>query len=358
MPSALAVAEAVGASGAQLLEALVVGLEVGGRIGGAIRRFGRGGANRGQVLVRGHAHNAIAGAAAAGRLLRLTPDQMHHAFGIAGYAATVPSLNKFQRSPYAPMTKYDHLGAMSRNGVEAALLAQRGFTGDLEVLEGEDGFWRFAGGSEGCDWEHLTRDLGSYWTVREMTHKPYPVNLYNQPHVAAVHQIAREHGLRPGDIDEIEIRSSRTGGSLYKQLCGAIDAYRNQGYMLAAMLYDIRPYRSWHLPETMQRTDLRDLADRVTTKPFRDGEVTSVGNYWERWAPVRVTVRAKGRAFEGGSDYLPELDDPGLIAKFRENVSGFLTESDAKALEEACWNLTTVASARELAAHLRVQGSV
>ncbi len=355
VPSALAMAAAVAGSGEQLLEAVTVGLEVGGRIGGAIRRYGRGGANRGQVLVRGHAHNAIAGAAAAGRLLGLTPDQMHHAFGIAGYAATVPSLNKFQRSPHAPMTKYDHLGAMSRNGVEAALLAQRGFTGDLEVLEGEDGFWRFAGGSDGCDWEHLRRDFGGYWTIREMTHKPYPVNLYNQPHVVAVEKIVREAGLRPDDIEEIEIRSSRTGGSLYTQLRGPIDAYRNQGYMLAAMIHGVRPLRSWHLPETIQRDDLRALAGRVTTKPFRDGEVTSVGNYWERWAPVRVTVRAKGQLFEGGSDELPNLDDAGVSAKFRENVCGLLTESDAQALEQACWNLASVADVRDMACRLRVQ---
>jgi 2-methylcitrate dehydratase PrpD len=282
---------------------------------------------------------------------------MHHAFGIAGYAATVPTLNRFQRSPHAPMTKYDHLGAMSRNGVEAALLAQRGFTGDLDVLEGEDGFWRFAGGSDGCDWEHLTRDLGTYWTVREMTHKPFPVNLYNQPHVVAVQQIVHEQRLEPEDIEEIEIRSSRTGGSLYPHLRGAIDAYRNQGYMLAAMIYDVRPLRSWHLPETMQRADLRALAHRVTTKPFRDGEVTSIGNYWERWAPVRVTVRANGRDFEGGSDELPTLDDTGVSAKFRENVSDFLSEADAMALEQACWQLATVPGARDISRHLQVQGA-
>src|SRR5207249_8276145 len=117
----------------------------------------------------------FAAVAAAGRILGLTPDQMHHAMGIAGYGATVPTMRKFGSSSRPPMTKYDHLGLMAQAGIQAALLARRGFTGDLDVLEGDIGFWRFAG-APGCDWETLTRDLGSSWATREVAYKWYPTN--------------------------------------------------------------------------------------------------------------------------------------------------------------------------------------
>ena len=100
-------------------------------------------------------------AVVAGRLLALTREQMHHAMGIAGYSATVPTMRKFLASRNLPMTKYDHLALMTQNGIQAALLAHRGFTGDLEVLEGEDiGFWRFAG-AQGCDWDAFTKYLNT-----------------------------------------------------------------------------------------------------------------------------------------------------------------------------------------------------
>jgi 2-methylcitrate dehydratase PrpD len=356
VPAAVGVAEAIDASGAELMAGLVAGLEVGGRIGGALRRFGMQGARQ-MGAVRGQGHVAIAVAAAAGRLLRLTSDEMHHAFGIAGYSATVPTLRKFFASANPPMTKYDFLGVMAQSGIQAALLAQRGFTGDLEVLEGDLGFWRF-NGAPGCDWEHLTRDLGSYWTIAEVSYKHYPTNLsFSNPSIVLVRRLAQEHHVRVADIERIQVRWPRAAEEApATEIRHAMDAWTTPGYTIAAGLLDVHPRRAWLEPEVYRREDLLELMRRVSVGPIRDGEVTTTGSYWERWEPVRATIIAGGRSIEGGSDYLPTMDDAQLVAKFHENVGGFLTETDAEALAQACWNLETLGSACEVANHLHING--
>lgn len=349
VPVALAVGDALDASGRELFSAIVAGMEIGGRVGGALRRAGMaGGAQLG--FVRGHCHVAFAAAAAAGRLLQLTPGQMHHAFGIAGYGATVPTLRKFFASSDPPMTKYDHLGAMAQNGLQAALLARRGFTGDLEVLEGEDiGFWRFAG-AQGCDWDHLVSRLGTEWTIREVSYKPFPVTLYTNPGIVLARRIMRTHGLQPEEIEHVEVRTLRAGegGQPSREVRHALDAWLNNAYTMAAGVFDVRPLRTWQEEPTFKRRDLLAFMEKTHFTRTRDGEVTTKGNYWERWSPVRVTIEARGQTFDDGDDYLPRFPDEELTAKFHENVSGFIAPSEAEAIERHCWNLLDLPGTRQL----------
>jgi 2-methylcitrate dehydratase PrpD len=171
--AALGMGDAVDANGADVFAALCAGLEVGGRVGAGMRRAGTGAATGIEEMgaTRGSGNVVFGAAVAAGRLLGLTAEQMHNALGVAGYSATVPTMRKYLSSRKRAMPKYDHLALMTQAGVQAALLAGRGFTGDLEVLEGEIGFWRFAG-APGCDWEALSRDLGQHWHVQALPGEP------------------------------------------------------------------------------------------------------------------------------------------------------------------------------------------
>lgn len=352
--AALAMADALDASGAELFAGLVAGLEVSGRIGGALRRPGMAGARQ-PSKVRGHGHVVFGAAAAAGRLLQLSADQMHHAFGIAGYSATVPTLRKFFASADMPMTKYDHLGLMAQSGIQAALLAQRGFTGDLEVLEGDIGFWRFAG-ALGCDWEHLTRDIGTYWTVNEVSYKLYPVGLYNGPGIHATRRLVRENDLRLDEIEQVEIRSTRAEEAPARGVVRhALDAWHNSAFTLTAGLFDVRPFRSWQEPRSFQRQDLLGFMERVRFSRLADEELSTQGNYWERWSPVQVSITARGRTFEASSDYLPGMSDEELTTKFHENTEGLLGPADADQLEQCCWSLPELGSSRDLTGLLAIQ---
>ena len=91
---------------------------------------------------------------------------------------------------------------------------------------------------------------------------------------------------------------------------------------------------------------------KIDLQPLREGDVTSTGNYWEHWAPIRVTMRARGQTFEAAQDHMPVMDDAHVAAKFQENLSGFFAPDAAKGIEEACWNLESLPSARDLAEKL------
>jgi len=354
VPVALAVADAVDATGAELFAGLLAGLEIGGRVGGAIRRPDQSGPKE-TPKVRGTAHAAFAAAAAAGRLLKLTPAQMTNAFGIAAFGATLPTLKKVMSSVHAPMTKYDHLGAMARNGVEAALLAQRGFTGDQNVLEGELGFWRFAG-ALGCDWDFLTRDFGKFWTVPQTWYKRYPVILYTTPGLDLVRTIVHDNGIALDQVEHVEIRTMRTNTvQSGKEILDAMDAWTSYSYNVAAGLHDVRPRRSWQEPITYRDPKLLSLAAKIDISPLRKEDLRSVGNYWDGWCPASATVWAGGRTFEGWTESLPRIADEELTAKYIDNASGLLSDADVLALEAACWNLDQVDRARRIAGYLTEQ---
>jgi len=253
------------------------------------------------------------------------------------------------------MTKYDHLGLMAQAGIQAAHLAQRGFTGDLEVLEGDIGFWRFAGAA-GCDWERLTRDLGTQWATREVAYKWYPTNhSVSNPTIALLQSMVREHALKPDEIEHIEVRRGRSAEPPPEAITSQMEAWTVPHYTIAAGVFDVRPRRSWQQPETYRRTDLTAFMQRIDLRPLREGEVTTTGNYWEHFSPIRVTIRARGQTFEGAQDHMPPTDDETLVTKFHENVAGFVSPDAARAVEQACWSLESLGSTRELTGQLTVK---
>ena len=148
----LAIAERTGATGKDLLGAMVIGYEAAGRIGDA-RRGGRGGLHASQLV-------GFGGAVAVAKLLKLTDQQMAHALGIV--ATTMGGIaigtNSWAR---------EYMGANAAgSGVDAAEAAARGFTVNDDMLGARGGFVEvFGGGSDAV--RLLSGDLGKRWDIVE-----------------------------------------------------------------------------------------------------------------------------------------------------------------------------------------------
>ncbi|MBV9003737.1 MAG: MmgE/PrpD family protein [Solirubrobacterales bacterium] len=193
-PAAIAMAETLGASGAELLGAVVAGNEVAIRIGMAAGE---------SFHARGFHPTAVCGvfgaAAAAARLRGLDARATTHAFGIAGSLAS--GILEFLGD--GSSTKRLHPGFAGHGGVTAAALAAHGATGPSTVLEGRFGiFHAFLHGTD-LDIEPHLADLGSRWETPRIAFKPYPACHYLHAPLDATVAAVTEERLTANDVEEL-----------------------------------------------------------------------------------------------------------------------------------------------------------
>jgi 2-methylcitrate dehydratase PrpD len=185
---ALAVAQSIGASGAQLLAAVVAGYEVGIRVGEFLGR------SHYKTFHTTATAGTLASAAAVGSLLQLTPQQMLHAFGSAGTQSA--GVWEFLRD--AADSKQLHCAHAAASGLMSAYLAQDGFTGAAKVLEGAQGLG--VGMSSDADPARLADRLGTRWALAETSFKYHASCRHTHPAADALLQVMSQHGLKPGDV--------------------------------------------------------------------------------------------------------------------------------------------------------------
>lgn len=192
-PAALAVAQREGASGADLVRALVAAYEVGATVGELLtdRTTARG--FRGSML-----YGTLAAAAASASLLRLdaaaTADAIAIATSFAGGLGQ-PWIDGSSEWRW-------ELGMAARNGVLAADLAAAGERGAAQAFEGAAGFARAFADVEG--WRAPDDlELGVRWRTLDVIYKPYPVCNINQSPVAAAIALAADAALAPDDVGAV-----------------------------------------------------------------------------------------------------------------------------------------------------------
>jgi 2-methylcitrate dehydratase PrpD len=191
-PPALACAQALGASGEELLVAAVAGYEVGIRVGEFLGR------SHYKVFHTTGTAGTLAAAAAVGRLLKLSPEQMLNAFGSAGTQSA--GLWEFLRD--AADSKQLHTAHAASTGLMSAYIAQAGFTGAQHILEGKQGL--AAGMSSDSDPGKLVDRLGSRWALAETSFKYYASCRHTHPAADALLQVMLANKLSPCDIDKVE----------------------------------------------------------------------------------------------------------------------------------------------------------
>ncbi|MFQ5852992.1 MAG: MmgE/PrpD family protein [Candidatus Binatia bacterium] len=199
VPTALVLGQWVGTSGMDVLRAVVLGYEVGGRLMTIFYR-------ERDYLTRRFYHTAVAGAltsaVTAASLLGLDRQAIQVALGLAAYQAAGP--DNMTKDP-GHMGKTFQVAAANRNGVTAALLAQRGCSVPTDVLDGPLGFFdTFLGKPEVA--LEMVEDLGQYYAITDVMHKRYPVGSPNQTYLQGLFSLLSKHGIQLDDIRQIEIQ--------------------------------------------------------------------------------------------------------------------------------------------------------
>jgi 2-methylcitrate dehydratase len=198
IPAILAVAERHKASGRDLLTSLVISYELGVRLRESV--VGRSLVDRGWATdVRGGLNMPPA----LGRLMGLSETEIAHAIGICtSHALPLGILDADQEEN--SMTKNLRFGFVAYSAILACMLAKRGFTGPVRVIEGDAGFRQVVLDGD-MDLERLTDFSG--WRILKTVHKCLPVNGNSLGHVLATLAIITEHDLKPEDIKTVGIKA-------------------------------------------------------------------------------------------------------------------------------------------------------
>ncbi|MDP3671532.1 MAG: MmgE/PrpD family protein [Telluria sp.] len=191
--AALALGEHIGASGREIIDALVIGVEVFCRIGNAVYpdHYDRGWHITGSTGMLGSA-------AACARLLKLSAAQTRMALAIAASQPTG------LREQFGTMTKPFHPGAAARAGLMAALMARHGFTASHRALEAPRGLLQVF--SDKTDWSEVTERLGQSWEIALNTYKPFACGIVIHPSIDGCVQLREAHALQAGQIEKVVIK--------------------------------------------------------------------------------------------------------------------------------------------------------
>jgi 2-methylcitrate dehydratase PrpD len=196
LAAALALAERARLTGRAFLEAFLIGFEIECKIAEAVDpdHYTRGFHSSGTV-------GTFGAAAAAAKLLKLNERQIGHALAIAS------SLARGLRVNFGTMTKPLHVGRAAENGVVAAELAARGFTGGEDGLDGRWGFFQVFGG--GADLDRLVPILGGPYSIVSpgVSFKPYPCGSLSHPSMDAMLKLVVNHDLKPEQIRAVRLRA-------------------------------------------------------------------------------------------------------------------------------------------------------
>lgn len=263
LPAALAAGEPARCSGAKLLQALILGREISYRLDAAFdsaRVDGRGPTFRGWHHTG--TNGSLAAAVAAGVMLGLDTRQMQWALGHAANMACG------LRANMGTHAKGIAAGNPARNGMVAAALAQRNFTAEEAILEVSEGF-AMAFCLEGeATWEPLTADLGQRYvdeggpTARIFascgpSHRP----------VEAVINLAREHNLRPDDVEAIECEPHSFAMRRHDPQDSPAAQYCLE-YVLSAALLDGAMGAKQVMDERVRSADVQALMKRLRFIPI------------------------------------------------------------------------------------------
>ncbi|RKQ35788.1 MmgE/PrpD family protein [Oceanobacillus halophilus] len=289
VPAALAVAEWKKLSGKDLITAVVIGYEVCYRIG--------------EAVTPSHYyywHNTatcgtFGAAAAVSKLLELHEEQIVHALGSAGTQAA--GLWEFIED--GAMSKQLHPGKAAMNGVISGLLAQKGFTGASEILEGDRGFFRAM--SESFDESKVTNNLGKEFKIMENGFKIHASCRHTHHAMDLMIDLRNESDLSLDLVESIKVKTYQVALNITDndspeteyaskfslQYCTALALVKGEGGL------DV------FNQENLWNEDVRNMMGKVEVEVDPDID----DNYPEKWG-VKVEVSlSNGEKITKQTDY-------------------------------------------------------
>lgn len=290
LPAALAIGELVGATGAQVMLAYHLGVEVECKIAEAI--------NPRHYQTGFHATatcGTFAAASAASSLLKFDAETTARALSVAG------SQSAGLRENFGTMTKPFHAGRASESGVAAAQLAGHGWTATDKILEAPRGFFNAAGG--GYDVDAIAERLGSPWTFANpgVSIKPYPSGSLTHPGMTEMVRLIREHGIKAADVKHVRVgtNSNMPNALIHHRPQDELQAKFSMEFCMAILLLDGKAGLPEFTDATTQRPDVKAMIEKVD---FVVDDKAEKAGYHKMTTIIDITL-ADGRVIHGEADF-------------------------------------------------------
>lgn len=330
VPALLALAEEIDASGADLVDAYIVGVEVQECLAEAVNmaHYTRGWHT---TLTLG----APSAAAACARLLGLDAEQTRNAISLATSLAS-----GFKRQ-FGTNAKPFHAGLGAKNGILAARMAAAGLTADPDVFEGARGFLDLMAGPGAAGFGVVLRRLDGPPAIVSpgVWLKRYPCCASTHRAVDGLFEMARAHNLEAADIERVDtlVSEAAVRNLMYFKPVDPMQARFSMAYCIAAAALDKNLSLATFGRASINRADIAAFIPRITmaSDPAQPADMPST---MKSWATTTI-ITTEGRRFtskvtdpKGYPDNpLSELE---LAKKFHDCVAG---QADCVASSYAQW---------------------
>ena len=344
VPALLAAAEAFDVSGRDLLLGHTVGYEVGARIGQAVNFY--------HTELGWHPTwtvGVFAVTAACARMLNLTTEQTETALAMA------TSLSGGTKANFGTMTKSLHAGSCARNGLQAVLLARKGFTANPNAFEHKQGFFNVFNGKGNYD----VAKAVAHWAdpldivVPGASYKLYPCCYSTHAAIEAALNIVKQHGkLDPRQIARVESHTAdvRLLHTDRPDPNSELDAKFSVQYCVLRALIDGKVVMEHFENEAYREAVIRETLPRVQAIPLQ-------GMSFDKEDPFNALVKVTltdGRTLESsvvfplGRTSANPIALADLQAKFENCAGRVLPSKTAKAVAQCVDGLESLKRARDL----------
>jgi aconitate decarboxylase len=341
-------------TGQHFLAAAVAGYEIGPRVGICM-----GQEHIGQGWHSGATLGVFSAAAGAASALRLDAAQTVNALGIGGTQSA-----GLMAAQYGAMVKRMHAGRAAQSGYYGAILAKRGYTGIQDVFESDYGGFcsTFSRSHDRYNLKALSDGLGERFETLQIALKFYSCVGSNHTTLDGIRDIQTRRPFGPADAEKIIVHGSQVTvdhvGWPYSPQ-GLTSAQLNLPYCIATFLLEGDAFVTQFTEDKVADPARIELSRRVEV--IEDPAITALGSRYRH--KVRVEIRLKnGEAHEEtveaprGSEK-KFASDQDVIAKFRKLTRGRMSDSQADRIVDLVMKAERIASAKEIATALSVNGA-
>jgi 2-methylcitrate dehydratase PrpD len=330
----LAIGDKMRLSGKEVLEGLILGFEIQGRVGGS--SLG-GVSKKGRISIFNH----LGAAAAASKLMNLNSQQARMAMGIAAFQAGGLIAN------VGTMAHVLELAVSGRDGIESAELAMKGITSHPEIIETPQGFCDALIEEGGYDLKKMTKDLGKTFQIVDpgISIKKYPCCYRSHRALDALFDLMSEHNISYSDIEKVIVDLNLYDSYLMKfpNPETGEEAKFSYPHILGAAILKGRVWLDSFTDESVVDQSYQEAQKKIDVIVHPEWPAGRVD------ARTPVTLKLKdGRIFskEINTPREPTIDE--LLDRYREAANGILRRDQTEKSINMLLNMEKVKDVSEL----------